>query len=244
MSLDDQVAIWIKWIREILVEFAAGLKSAAANIFGGGKLLPLTAMLVTFIIGWLITRYTLFPTEEYDWKGAIAQAITGSNSKSTKKPTSAAKLAVAAANDKYMVFLLSNIGTLKIVLVWACVVLISIAIWRLASLLVLAGILSGESIATIEAGYVDPALSFVFDARVYTTTFACLAASMAINLVLVLAVFKPSKGNKLTRDASPDARYFLNLALGATAIVFLIGFAFAFALASEAGEIHSVSKAD
>ena len=244
------IQIWLQRASDAFASLGLAIKDAGANVLGSGQLLPISTMIITFLIGWLVTRFTLFPTETpIDWKAmiqrtAFAEEPTTNGEQKNTKPDG---LSAAASNDKYMLFLVSNIGTLKVVLAWVCVLLIIVAVWRLLHLLILAGILSSESISSIQSSVVDPALSFVYDSRVYTSAFTCIIASMVVNLFLVLFVFNPSKqpkGGKNAEETKSDSRIFLNLSLGTTALVFLIGFAFTFAFASDSDEIHSMSSAD
>jgi hypothetical protein len=241
------LAVWHR-IREFVVEFVHGIKAVLTDIFGSGHLMPLSTMLITFLIGWLITRFTLFPTdtETLDWRGTIHKIAvrleTGTSpsaaeTRPQQQPPKSAKLAAAAGNNRYATFLLANIGTLKVVLAWVCVVLIAMAVWRLLTLLVLAGVFSRDTILKAQSAYVDPALSFVYDHRVYVTAFGCIVLSMVANLFLVLALFNPIKTdeNQENQDNNnkPDARVFLNLALGVAALIFLVGFAITFALSPD-----------
>lgn len=229
--------------KAVVIDFLKGSWQATLNLLAAGTLLPLTTMMLTFVVAWIVTRLTLFPESKVDVRG-YADKLMASETAAAADPSQRAPSPVSDVtntDDRYMVFLLANIGTMKIVLTWALVVLICVVTWRLFRLIVLAGLGAEAAVDKFQADYFDPAFSFIFDARVYIMTFACIVVCAMVHLLLVLAVFRPSRAESGDGEGgAAGAKPFLNLSLKVTALVFVLGLAFAFALiASGSGEFQS-----
>jgi hypothetical protein len=133
--------------------------------------------------------------------------------------------------NKFTMFLLSNLTTIKLVLTWVSVLLLTITLWHISKVLILESVISQEFIAKAQSIVLDSTTKLAYDPRTYTLTLAAMAISFALNLLLAIFVYAPPANQQDDEDrrqthsaevAEPARKAaFVVLTLHAAAIIFL-----------------------
>jgi hypothetical protein len=165
------------------------------------QLFVFVVMLTTFMIAWLVNR-----------SYAPSHALVFD--KHWARPT------------RSLMFLISTTVTVKLLLTWILIMLMTVCLWYMIRMLLLEVVVDATILQNIQSTYVDALVDIARQPAIYGLVLICILATLLIHLVLILTIYSPEATKQEDSVQTGALRPFIHLVHTMTALVFFVGFAF------------------